>query len=499
MEKIVLFLDYPANEEKIIMEPPTEETMTAYLGSLDRLQTAMEFWQASKLTKCKERQITKLRQLRRAGLLEIVSLFRKTLNRYSQPVEVKQLLKADQTVAPVPPDDVVGNWKNLLHIIQQLRDDSQVGDFQSVWSEARARYLQQSLGKASMNMNRKVSMKPPIPRGRSHRHLALPAGSASPASSMSSLKVSESMEKSLNASGNSTVSSQPSNAEIDAEGLTFTEYCMWMVRFFKAEKDLIKAAFPAGQNWSQAFNDTISPVLDSFLDSGQGMLQKVQTTMERNSYFSADVFVVYEVFENLVKSKKEIETFVEGGAQVSGSSSVRTKTEGISDLISQFLGTCVKGCSGFLNDVRNSKNVQEMLAADGTVYALTSDVVNFLRRLLQIPESIDQILTGALASEKMASNRLASVPGQPSSAMRVFYTESLNALTLSLEAKATQYKNPPLEGIFMLNNYQYIMRSFMMPRPEIDGAFSFEEVVGEEYVENTKKQLKKQQDVYQSR
>jgi len=105
--------------------------------------------------------------------------------------------------------------------------------------------------------------------------------------------------------------------------------------------------------------------------------------------------------------------------------------------------------------IRNDPDKQSCMPKDGTVHELTSNTMLFLEQLLEFSETAGAML------QTQDPNSLPNVPmaDRPRLKLAEFFTKVLSSLGLNLNNKFESYNDPALRSVFMLNNFNYILKS----------------------------------------
>src|SRR5205085_75352 len=101
---------------------------------------------------------------------------------------------------------------------------------------------------------------------------------------------------------------------------------------------------------------------------------------------------------------------------------------------------------------------------DGTIYTLTIETLNFIKKLFEYRQTIDALPREVIADENGSSSGGAA----PSASSKhididhsVFFSLTyliLTSLESNMDHKAKSYKLPSLSSIFLLNNFHYIAK-----------------------------------------
>lgn len=93
-DNIVNCLNLPSKEEAFILKGPDENNVLPYLHTMGALKDAVDTVEKSQLRSC-EKTVNQMKQLLKAGMLHLESLFRKWLSSVSNPVDPNEILDSD--------------------------------------------------------------------------------------------------------------------------------------------------------------------------------------------------------------------------------------------------------------------------------------------------------------------------------------------------------------------------------------------------------------------
>ncbi|KAG1089101.1 hypothetical protein G6F42_020071 [Rhizopus arrhizus] len=92
-ENIVDCLNMPSKEEAYILKGPDENNVLPYLKAMGRLKDGVDAIEKSQLRSC-EKTTYQMKQLLKAGMLHLETLFRKWLSAVSNPVDINTMLNS---------------------------------------------------------------------------------------------------------------------------------------------------------------------------------------------------------------------------------------------------------------------------------------------------------------------------------------------------------------------------------------------------------------------
>ncbi|XP_046854908.1 exocyst complex component 7-like [Xenia sp. Carnegie-2017] len=123
-----------------------------------------------------------------------------------------------------------------------------------------------------------------------------------------------------------------------------------------------------------------------------------------------------------------------------------------------FIALGAKALDDFTENIKHEPDKQSNMPKDGTVHELTSNTLIFLEHLLGYTDTVGNML---LNSESVMDPRIGDSVS-PKTLVARYFGRVLGALGLNLELKSKSYVTMlgqvALSGIFLLNNYNYILK-----------------------------------------
>jgi len=105
----------------------------------------------------------------------------------------------------------------------------------------------------------------------------------------------------------------------------------------------------------------------------------------------------------------------------------------------------------FVDGIKSdSKKTDENLPRDGTVHQMTSDALLFIEQLQVFPE----VAGGMIATKKSDGSASAA---QAKRAFGEYISKCCSAIVASLELRARNFEDPALKGLFLMNNYNFLI------------------------------------------
>ncbi|KAG0221911.1 exocyst complex component exo70 [Actinomortierella wolfii] len=233
----------------------------------------------------------------------------------------------------------------------------------------------------------------------------------------------------------------------------FIPYTTSLLKLCRNEADLAANVMDP-KLLSLAFMGSIMPPIEQWADSGRSLISRI-----RKSYMN-DIGILFDSIEVL---EANMETFnsVFGLAR-------RQKDNDAKELLKSLKAGAMRSFIDFINELKNNNNSKyQAMPLDGTVHQLTSDTMNYLKRLLVYQSSVDSLLT--LIGDGMWNNPEAGGTPRRSTAsrsgggrhaaMKHYFEDAVDALVTAIEVKSKFYKKKDLMQLFLLNNYYYISKS----------------------------------------
>ena len=383
--------------------------MESYLDYVDQVAKAQRFLRnEGRLFKSSDKALSQLKSLAGKALPELEDEFSALVTRPRPALSPSTILdplpQKVELYLPPARDAMVAIGARLVEF-------DRLG-FLRIFRETRAKCLQQTLG-AFLSDQRAI-----VPS------VALQPVESEGASGASALKPQTS---SPNRPGVTTGSKRKGRYVQGSH--PFIRAMAVFVLLLRAERQL--ALDVAGEaNFSPTFTEIVAHALDDFVQAGVGAAKKKRTTDR--------VFVLLDLLSSV---NVQIDQFnvVLGGLADS------KPLERVSTLTWDVTVDAKKALKELEDAVRahSPKNVP----ADGTVHEITSNTLQFLRRLLDYAPVLESILPPPPAD------------GRASSAMAAYVQGVLGALFQNIERKQRAFKSEPLGWVFVLNNMQHTRKA----------------------------------------
>ncbi|KAI8365409.1 Cullin repeat-like-containing domain protein [Choanephora cucurbitarum] len=403
-EHIIDCLNMPSREESFILKGPDENNVLPYLKAMGRLRDGAAAIEATQLKSC-EKTIYQIKQQLKAGMLHLETLFRKWLTAVSNPVDVNTMLDSNREMM------TTASMKQLSQLSTYIASsEKEIGyavDFTKPYVEIRSSFLQRSL-----------------------------------------LPLSQSVQMSEKHQGSS----------YERGSSEFLKYTECFTKMLQSECKFAEQIMGHEQRRAAALKGTIIPATTEYVAAGK----QLNAVAKRLNY--TETAFVFDIIE---KYDRECSVYLESVASV-------VSLHEIQDMINGFKLTILRNFYEFMEDIRGRKDVgQPMnLSSDGTVHEMTSNTLNYFKRLYTWRDTVEPllILVGDGGWNNMPSAQVlldTSTRSHDSNLgaalLQKFFIDALDQMTMTLQLKSRGYKKPTLATLFLLNNYNHILRQIRSP------------------------------------
>eukprot|EP00002_Diphylleia_rotans_P033738 TRINITY_DN7205_c0_g1_i2.p1 TRINITY_DN7205_c0_g1~~TRINITY_DN7205_c0_g1_i2.p1 ORF type:complete len:537 (+),score=121.50 TRINITY_DN7205_c0_g1_i2:120-1730(+) len=365
MSKYLKMFDLPFDLREAIHQGPGSD-IRAYVGKLDEVQNAVDFFQKHSNFRGSDKTIQHLRSIQEEGLERCHDAFCEILK--SNSIPIPDLTKVD--IIETIPEDVQETLKDLTKCLSRGQDEKWL----QAYCEIRSDFLCNTLDKVTPDrmLREEVSQGGRYKKG-SHKLISL-------------------------------------------NGM--------FLKLLQTERTLAMNLIPHSQCASTYF-ETITKAIETFIEAADGIVR--QKRPEK-------MFIVLDIIENLEESLASYKNLL----KVSG----RDYDQGdILRFVVELKNTTKKNIEEYVEEVE-SHNIKA-IPADGGTHAISSNTLNYAKRLLEYQKVVVGLLDGASAASKVLKAYI----------LRVF-----NALIENLEHKAKQYSSTKTSYIFLLNNFHHISK-----------------------------------------
>ncbi|KAF9986937.1 exocyst complex component exo70 [Mortierella antarctica] len=240
----------------------------------------------------------------------------------------------------------------------------------------------------------------------------------------------------------------------DKGSTPFLPYTTSLLKLCRNEADLADTLLDP-KLLSLAFMGSIMPPIEQWVETGRSLTRRVRKT------YTSEIGILFDVIDSLETSMNTFES-VFGLAR-------RQKENDALELLKSYKAAAMRTFIDFITDLRNQNNTKyQAMPLDGTVHQLTSDTLNYMKRLMSYQPMVESILN--LLGDGNWNNPESTTPqtrrsqatrsSNRSSVLQHYFADVLEALVQNIDAKSKFYKKgQSLTQLFLLNNYFYISKS----------------------------------------
>ncbi|XP_036795672.1 exocyst complex component 7 [Oncorhynchus mykiss] len=239
----------------------------------------------------------------------------------------------------------------------------------------------------------------------------------------------------------------------------------------KSEYTMVSKVFPL--NCSNTFETLIQVALNQLIRNGENIMSSVRRACSRHDYTA--LVAMLPVLGRLMEEDKEFNTLLK--CTTSGTLAKLSK------LVTSMKTLAARALTDFSAHVKTNPD-RESMSKDGTVHEFNSNTILFLQQLLSFADAVRSILyphdvdsdtvtmevsssvqvdvqhdTDADESEEQPSDSQESKGNDNQRALSPYVCKVLEHLQYNLQSKAKVYEDHALGAIFLLNNYNYILKS----------------------------------------
>ncbi|XP_013396537.1 exocyst complex component 7 [Lingula anatina] len=471
LDHVIGFYHVAKEVENIIRESPSSD-LHEYLLCLEKLQKAVDYFTDQHPGSSELSAVTMLFD---QGRQTLETEFRDLLLRNSKPTPSAQLIDILAQYEESPEEEsphIEHLEKSIVHdlaeISKWLAANSSSADFANVYATVRCNTLIKALqglrehqkalaggggGTATLGpgLSPALSSKfrhsghsrdiPTSGKRASVKRTLLMARKASQALMKYSQQTLESVSGHKRQSS-ATPEIKEEATDVDIE--TYISIITALLKLMQSENQLMQLIIP-DKHQRKTFDILIQPALESIVTEGEQLAASVRRAIAHHDYPS--VLQLFPVVRHLRSIKPEYDVSLEGCQ-----APTRSK---LASLITTLDATGAKALEEFIERIRNDPDKASNMPKDGTVHELTSNTLNFLEQLMEYTDAAGAMLL----IHDPAGHTLAQDPKKKATKVAEYTTKVLSALGLNLSNKAETYSDVTLRAVFMLNNYNYLLKT----------------------------------------
>ncbi|XP_053231936.1 exocyst complex component 7 isoform X17 [Podarcis raffonei] len=434
LDHVISYYHVAKDTEKIIREGPTGR-LEEYLACMAKIQKAVEYFQDNNPD---SPELNRVKLLFEKGKESLESEFRSLMARHSKPVppilildlitlDDEMELQEDVTLEHLP-ESVL---QDIVRISGWLVEYGRNQDFMNVYYQIRSSQLDRSI-KGLKEHFRKNSSSSGVPY--------------SPA--IQNKRKDTPTKKPIKRPGRDDML----DMEIDA----YIHCVSAFIKLAQTEYQLLTEIIPE-HHQKKTFDSLIQESLDNLMIEGDNIVSAARKAIIRHDYSA--VLTIFPILRHLKQTKPEFDQVLQGTA-------ASTKNK-LPSLITSMETTGAKALEDFADNIKNNPDKEYNMPKDGTVHELTSNAILFLQQLLDFQETAGAMLASQVLGDtynipldpRETSSSASSYSSEFSRRLLSTYIcKVLGNLQLNLLSKSKVYEES-LSAIFLLNNYNYILKS----------------------------------------
>ncbi|XP_072098011.1 exocyst complex component 7 isoform X2 [Mobula birostris] len=480
LDHVISYYHVAKDTEKIIKEGPAGR-LEEYLNCMARIRKAVEFFQDNNPD---SPELNRVKFLFEKGKESLESEFRNLLTRNSKPVPpvvILDLITADEeieTTDEVPLEHLPENiLQDLICVSVWLVDYGRSLDFMNVYYQIRSNQLDRSIKGLKEHFRKNSSSsgilyspamqnkRKDTPSKKAMKRPVFIPGTIRKAQNLlkqysqhgldgkkgvSNLTPSEGHDHELRVKH----LSEPLNEKhgtpmgkddiMDSEIDSYIHCISAFVKLAQSEYQLLTEIIPE-HHQKRTFDSLIQEALDSLMVEGDNIVSTARRAIMRHDYSA--VLNIFPILKHLKLMKQEFDQVLQGTA-------ASTKNK-LPVLITSMETTGAKALEEFADSIKNDPDKEYNMPKDGTVHELTSNAILFLQQLLYFQETASAML----ASQEIGTSSSSYNSEFSRRLLSNYICKILGNLQLNLHSKAKVYEDTALGAVFLLNNFNYILKS----------------------------------------
>ncbi|BFZ03734.1 hypothetical protein BsWGS_06773 [Bradybaena similaris] len=462
LDNVLSYYHTAKDVEATVKEGPAASDLETYMSYLEKVLKAKKYFDTYSPN---SKEMKEIERIFEDGKDALQHEFKSLLNRHGRPVPpivILDLLNTDEELPPIGADTDLALEQLSEKVTQDLRTISRwlteygkSTEFIRTYQTARSAMLSRSL--AGLKEHLKSSSGSSFNSGQlSFGSQNSPAGGAK-FRAAKEVPARKSMKKFVNFTKKATSllqleqshrkqGSYPDPIKEEAADLETDLYIneiSALLRLMQSEAHLMRGIIPE-KHQRTAFDNIIQQALDALVNEGELLATAARKNVARHEYTA--VLSIFPIVQHLRAVKSEFDLILEGCQ-----APTRAK---LTSLLSTLDSTGAKALEEFTDSIRNDKSTT--MPKDGTVHELANHTIIFLEQLLEYAETAGAMLL--MHGEKSNPSALIT-PENCRNKLADYMTRVLSALGLNLSNKAETYSDPALRPVFMLNNFNYIIKS----------------------------------------
>ncbi|KAM6468959.1 exocyst complex component 7 isoform 3-T3 [Liasis olivaceus] len=466
LDHIISYYHVAKDTEKIIREGPTGR-LEEYLGCMAKIQKAVEYFQDNNPD---SPELNRVKLLFERGKESLESEFRSLMTRNSKPVPPILILdlitldddlktQEDMTLEHLP-ESVL---QDIVRISGWLVEYGRNHDFMNVYYQIRSSQLDRSI-KGLKEHFRKNSSSSGVPYSPAVQNKRKDTPTKKPIKRPGTIRKAQNLLKQYSQQcldgkkgASNLIPIEGRDDMLDMEIDAYIHCVSAFIKLAQSEYQLLTEIIPE-HHQKKTFDSLIQESLDNLMIEGDNIVSAARKAIIRHDYSA--VLTIFPILRHLKQTKPEFDQVLQGTA-------ASTKNK-LPSLITSMETTGAKALEDFADNIKNNPDKEYNMPKDGTVHELTSNAILFLQQLLDFQETAGAMLASQVLGDtynipldpRETSSSASSYSSEFSRRLLSTYIcKVLGNLQLNLLSKSKVYEDPALSAIFLLNNYNYILKS----------------------------------------
>ncbi|XP_070793640.1 exocyst complex component 7 isoform X1 [Pituophis catenifer annectens] len=466
LDHIISYYHVAKDTEKIIKEGPTGR-LEEYLGCMAKIQKAVEYFQDNNPD---SPELNRVKLLFERGKESLESEFRSLMTRNSKPVPpilILDLITLDDDLKTQEdvslehlPESVL---QDIVRISGWLVEYGRNHDFMNVYYQIRSSQLDRSI-KGLKEHFRKNSSSSGIPYSPAVQNKRKDTPTKKPIKRPGTIRKAQNLLKQYSQQcldgkkgASNLIPIEGRDDMLDMEIDAYIHCVSAFIKLAQSEYQLLTEIIPE-HHQKKTFDSLIQESLDNLMIEGDNIVSAARKAIMRHDYSA--VLTIFPILRHLKQTKPEFDQVLQGTA-------ASTKNK-LPSLITSMETTGAKALEHFADNIKNNPDKEYNMPKDGTVHELTSNAILFLQQLLDFQETAGAMLASQVLGDtynipldpRETSSSASSYSSEFSRRLLSTYIcKVLGNLQLNLLSKSKVYEDPALSAIFLLNNYNYILKS----------------------------------------
>uniref|UniRef100_A0A670IIE2 Exocyst complex component 7 n=1 Tax=Podarcis muralis TaxID=64176 RepID=A0A670IIE2_PODMU len=452
LDHVISYYHVAKDTEKIIREGPTGR-LEEYLACMAKIQKAVEYFQDNNPD---SPELNRVKLLFEKGKESLESEFRSLMARHSKPVppilildlitlDDEMELQEDVTLEHLP-ESVL---QDIVRISGWLVEYGRNQDFMNVYYQIRSSQLDRSI-KGLKEHFRKNSSSSGVPYSPAIQNKRKDTPTKKPIKRPGTIRKAQNLLKQYSQQcldgkkgASNLIPMEGRDDMLDMEIDAYIHCVSAFIKLAQSEYQLLTEIIPE-HHQKKTFDSLIQESLDNLMIEGDNIVSAARKAIIRHDYSA--VLTIFPILRHLKQTKPEFDQVLQGTA-------ASTKNK-LPSLITSMETTGAKALEDFADNIKNNPDKEYNMPKDGTVHELTSNAILFLQQLLDFQET-----AGAMLASQETSSSASSYSSEFSRRLLSTYIcKVLGNLQLNLLSKSKVYEES-LSAIFLLNNYNYILKS----------------------------------------